>query len=167
MGLAQVFKDKMFEAMIAKDENTKDTYRTLLGEVQLMSQRAGVDLPDDKIVALVKKTIENNIDTIKLINKQVLAQEDGSPFQHNLFLLEEKYVKEVELLKQYLPVELSLEDTRKDINTFYLHSITNSKSDGQAIGVVIKGFKERGLVVNANHVKDIVLELRKNNVPSL
>ena len=126
-------------ALKAKDKNKISTYRLILSGIKDLdiSNRSQVDkkkeTDDGDVKKLLKKMIKQRIESIEMYKK------------NNRNDLQEVEEKEVEVISQYLPQQLSDEDTRK-----LCSEIINSTG--------ASSIKDMGKVMG---------ELKKNNADSI
>jgi uncharacterized protein YqeY len=135
MSVYTELKGRVMKAM--KDKSPEvGILRVVLGELQ----RAQTEPDDNKCHQTIKKMIQSGEETYKL-----------RP--------DENLINEIGVLKSLLPAEL----TREEILFLILptiQDITKAKSEGQAIGSVMKLLKETGKGINSAMVASIVKSLR-------
>ncbi|RUM66150.1 MAG: GatB/YqeY domain-containing protein [Sulfurospirillum sp.] len=130
-------------AMVAKDSFKRDTIRFLNSAIKQVEVDERRELSDDDIYKIIQKSIKQREDAAKQYKD---ANRDD---------LYEKEIKEAELLKEYLPKQLSLEEI-KDIISSIINEIgaegmkdmgrvmkeanekIGTKSDGKTISMVVK-----------------------------
>lgn len=97
-------KERQIEARKNRDADTAATLTTLLGEASTAAKNKGFTvLENDQAVALIKKFIKNSEDLLSAaidINDEALAN---------------KTKAEIELLKSFLPKQLSAEELKHEI----------------------------------------------------
>ena len=71
MAIVDDLKGRMNEALRAKDEVAKNIYRLAYSEMQLASARSGKDVNDDEAMAILKKLVKSNEET--LANADLIA----------------------------------------------------------------------------------------------
>lgn len=119
------------------DKDEKLALKCVLGEIQLMKNRAGAGrITEDQCYSVVKKLIEGN--------NQVLDKLDKNDPRYN------KYINETVFLKQLLPPEL----TEQQIDVII--SLEPDQPEGKMMGSVIKKLKETGFGYNVETVKKLV-----------
>ncbi len=107
MSLREKIETDYKTALKAKDKNKISTYRLILSGIKDLdiSNRSQVDkkkeTDDGDVKKLLKKMIKQRIESIEMYKK------------NNRNDLQEVEEKEVEVISQYLPQQLSDEDTRK------------------------------------------------------
>lgn len=138
--LIKELKERMFAAMKAKNTVEKEILRTAIGEVT----STGADPDDARVVAVVKKLMKSNQETLKSTQdtdqKSTLEQE-------------------LEILSQFVPKSLSVEQII-DLIQSVADPIKNANNDGQAIGVAMKQLKSTGAEVDGKDVAAAVKSLR-------
>ena len=138
MSFREKIKTDYKNALKAKDKNQISTYRLILSgikdlDINNRSQAEKRETNDEDIKKLLKKMIKQRSESIEMYKK------------NNRKDLQEVEEKEVEVISQYLPQQLSDEDTRK-----LCSEIINS--------------------TGANSIKDmgkVMGELKKNNADSV
>ena len=106
MSLREKIETDYKTALKAKDKNKISTYRLILSGIKDLdiSNRSQVDkkeTDDEDVKKLLKKMIKQRTESIEMYKK------------NNRNDLQEVEEKEVEVISQYLPQQLSEEDTRK------------------------------------------------------
>ena len=106
MSLREKIETDYKSALKAKDKNKISTYRLILSGIKDLdiSNRSQVDkkeTDDEDVKRLLKKMIKQRTESIEMYKK------------NNRNDLQEVEEKEVEVISQYLPQQLSDEDTRK------------------------------------------------------
>ena len=130
-------------AMVAKDSFKRDTIRFLNSAIKQVEVDERRELSDDDIYKIIQKSIKQREDSANQYKDANRAD------------LYEKELKEAELLKSYLPAQLSLEEI-KDIVSSVINEIgaegmkdmgrvmktanekIGSRSDGKTISEVVK-----------------------------
>ena len=138
MSLREKIETDYKSALKAKDKNKISTYRLILSGIKDLdiSNRSQVDKKetnDDDVKKLLKKMIKQRTESIEMYKK------------NNRNDLQEVEEKESEVISQYLPQQLSDEDTRK-----LCSEIINSTG--------ASSIKDMGKVMS---------ELKKNNADSI
>jgi uncharacterized protein YqeY len=155
MGLVEQIKDQVKVAMKAKDDVTKNVLRTVLGEVgtlEMSANQAGKPISDDQVHRIIRKVQTSNTETLGHLRK---AQADHPilPQEENIAVLE----RENQILESFLPKLLTRDEIKAKLAAVDLAS---AKSEGQAVGLAMKYFRESGEAVDGNEVKAAVAELR-------
>ena len=68
--LLQKIKDDLRRAMKAKDGDTKDTLRMILGEIPRLNKRAGRPVTDKDIVSIINKLIKSETVVMELTGEK-------------------------------------------------------------------------------------------------
>ena len=121
------------EAMKAKDEFKRDTLRTLNAALKQVEVDQRIEMTDEVVLPLLQKEIKKRADSVELYLKG--ARED----------LAKKEQSEIELIKAYLPAQLSDDELKEKIKSII-------EKVGKNLGAVIKWQKmrsERALKQNA------------------
>lgn len=150
MLLIDQLKQDSMKMLKSGDKDTSNLYRLVLGQAQQLE-----DQSDDKVYGIIRKMIKSNKETLKLM------EEDGN-FSESWNEKAGILAKENITLKLLLPQALSSEE----IESFVVENnldIKGAKSDGQAVGMIMKSTKEKGLSVEAATVKLVVSNLRGND----
>ena len=140
----KILKD-IIEAMKNKDKDRLSTLRLLKGAMQLEEINKKRELNDEEVIGLIAKQIKTRKESILEFEKA--NRED----------LKEKTEKEIAVLNEYMPEQLSEEEIIKEINIAFdevkptsmkdmksLMAILNPKLKGKAdMGFVSKTIKEK------------------------
>ena len=105
MQLYQQIKDDLKTAMKGKDMRTLDVLRLLSSSIQKKAIEAKEDLDDAQVMAVIKSDVKKLQDALK--DFTTAARED----------LVETTKEEIEVLKKYLPAEMSDEDLEGKVKT--------------------------------------------------
>ncbi|WP_107691193.1 GatB/YqeY domain-containing protein [Campylobacter concisus] len=129
------------EAMKAKDEFKRDTLRTLNAALKQVEVDQRVEMTDEVVLPLLQKEIKKRADSVELYIKG--TRED----------LAKKEQGEIELIKAYLPVQLSDEELKAKIKTII-------QKTGKNLGAVMKMAKDEiGASAEAKRISMIAKEL--------
>ena len=116
------------QAMLNKDEDSKRVIGTLRAEIknkEIELRPSGKEVTDEVVMSLVQKLIKQNKDAIEMFKTG--GRED----------LVEKNEKEIEILSQFLPKQLTTDEIdvilKSEIET---NSITSMKDMGKLMGVL-------------------------------
>lgn len=148
MNLKEKIKGDFIEAFRQKDGDKKAVLSMINSdikntEIELKLRDEG--LADDKVVEIIRRNIKQRKDAID--KYQQGGREE----------LAEKEQKEMNILKKYLPAELSSEKIREVIKKIVEESDAQDMSQmGMVMGNVMKEFKGQ---VDGNVVRKIVTEL--------
>lgn len=132
-------KKRMMAAMKAGNVTEKEILRTALGEIT-----GSFKTTDEEIIAILKKLVKSNRDTMSLstddAQKQTLAEE-------------------IAVLQTFLPKTLDVDAILAALEPVKA-AIKDAKADGQAMGVASKHLKSVGAVVESENVKAAVTAIR-------
>ena len=129
------------EAMKAKDEFKRDTLRTLNAALKQVEVDQRIEMTDEVVLPLLQKEIKKRADSVELYLKG--ARED----------LAKKEQSEIELIKAYLPAQLSDDELKEKIKTII-------EKVGKNLGAVMKMAKDEiGASAEAKRISMIAKEL--------
>ena len=129
------------EAMKAKDEFKRDTLRTLNAALKQVEVDQRIEMTDEVVLPLLQKEIKKRADSVELYMKG--ARED----------LAKKEQGEIELIKAYLPAQLSDEELKEKIKKIIERA-------GKNLGAVMKMAKDEiGASAEAKRISMIAKEL--------
>lgn len=129
------------EAMKAKDEFKRDTLRTLNAALKQVEVDQRIEMTDEVVLPLLQKEIKKRADSVELYIKG--ARED----------LAKKEQGEIELIKAYLPVQLSDKELKEKIKKII-------ERVGKNLGAVMKIAKDEiGASAEAKRISMIAKEL--------
>ena len=129
------------EAMKAKDEFKRDTLRTLNAALKQVEVDQRIEMTDEVVLPLLQKEIKKRTDSVELYIKG--ARED----------LAKKEQGEIELIKAYLPAQLSDEELKEKIKKIIERA-------GKNLGAVMKMAKDEiGASAEAKRISMIAKEL--------
>ena len=111
------------EAMKAKDEFKRDTLRTLNAALKQVEVDQRIEMTDEVVLQLLQKEIKKRADSVELYLKG--ARED----------LAKKEQSEIELIKAYLPAQLSDDELKDKIKSII-------EKVGKNLGAVMKMAKD-------------------------
>ena len=143
--LIDEIKAQMTRAMRERDEVVRNILGLAVGEIQTAEARANRPLGDDEAMAIVRKLLKSNEETLALAG----TDDARSPSLR----------REIETLSALLPRSMSVEQI-VDALASVAESIRAAKSDGQAMGVAMKHLKAAGAVVGAPDVQQAVKQVR-------
>lgn len=143
-----MFKDEINTRIkvALKSGNTleKEILRVALGEIQTIEHRVSKTLPDDEAMAIVRKLIKSNEETL----------------EHTADAEKKKQlVDEVAILTSLLPKSLSVDEIVALLAPVS-DAIRAAGNDGQATGVAMKSLKASGASVNGKDVSEAVKRIR-------
>ena len=129
------------EAMKAKDEFKRDTLRTLNAALKQVEVDQRIEMTDEVVLPLLQKEIKKRADSVDLYLKG--ARED----------LAKKEQSEIELIKAYLPAQLSDDELKEKIKSII-------EKVGKNLGAVMKMAKDEiGASAEAKRISMIAKEL--------
>ncbi len=129
------------EAMKAKDEFKRDTLRTLNAALKQVEVDQRIEMTDEVVLPLLQKEIKKRADSVELYLKG--ARED----------LAKKEQGEIELIKAYLPAQLSDDELKEKIKSII-------EKVGKNLGAVMKMAKDEiGASAEAKRISMIAKEL--------
>ena len=129
------------EAMKAKDEFKRDTLRTLNAALKQVEVDQRIEMTDEVVLPLLQKEIKKRADSVELYLKG--ARED----------LAKKEQSEIELIKAYLPAQLSDDELKEKIKSII-------EKVGKNLGAVMKmANDEIGASAEAKRISMIAKEL--------
>ena len=129
------------EAMKAKDEFKRDTLRTLNAALKQVEVDQRIEMTDEVVLPLLQKEIKKKADSVELYLKG--ARED----------LAKKEQSEIELIKAYLPAQLSDDELKEKIKSII-------EKVGKNLGAVMKMAKDEiGASAEAKRISVIAKEL--------
>ena len=129
------------EAMKAKDEFKRDTLRTLNAALKQVEVDQRIEMTDEVVLPLLQKEIKKRADSVELYLKG--ARDD----------LAKKEQSEIELIKTYLPAQLSDDELKEKIKSII-------EKVGKNLGAVMKMAKDEiGASAEAKRISVIAKEL--------
>ena len=105
MSLKERLQKDLKEAMKAKDSFKRDTIRFLMSAIKQVEVDTRKVLSDEDIIKIIQKSIKQREDA---------AQQYKEGGREDLY---EKEIKEAEILRSYLPKQLSDEELTKEVKT--------------------------------------------------
>lgn len=145
MSLHDELKARITTAVKGGDGPTRDALKTVLGEAQAEAVRRQVEVTDEVILGVIRKTVAGLKETIPLAKA---AGRDTAGREAELALLD-----------AFLPkawdreaIAAALAPVRDDLRA--------AKTDGQAMGVAMKALKARGATTSPDDVKAVVASVR-------
>lgn len=136
-------KKRITQAMKDRDEVVKDVLRVALGEIQTIEHRKNAPMPDEEAVAVVRKLVKSNEETLALSDPERAA------------LLR----RENEILSALLPKTMDLDAIVAALES-QREAIRAAKSDGQATGVAMKHLKSTGAAFEGSLATEAVKKIR-------
>ncbi len=144
MAIVDELKARMTEAMRGKDDVAKNIYRLAYSEMQLASARSGKDVNDDETIAILKKLVKSNEETLAVAT-------DGAQ--------REALAREIALLTGMLPKTLGVPEIVAALAPV-AEAVRAAGNDGQATGVAMKHLKATGASVDGKTVASAVKQIR-------
>ncbi len=143
-----MLKDRIYQdivaAMKAKDKDKLSVLRMLKGSLQLENINKGKELTDDVVIDVISREIKQRKESIAEFTKG--GRED----------LANETVKEIEILKAYLPEQLSEEEIEKIIDqVFATVAPTSAKDMGKVMKEVTPLVKGKA---DMSHVSALIKE---------
>ena len=145
MSLHDELKSRVTAAVKGGDLLTRDALRTVLGEAQAEAVRRQVEVTDDVVLGVVRKTVAGLKETIPLVKQ---AGRDAAPREAELALLESLLPK----AWGQDAIVAALAPLRDELRA--------AKNDGQAMGLAMKALKAQGATTNPDDVKAAVAAAR-------
>lgn len=142
--LIDQIKTRMTQAMRERDDVIKNVLGLAFGEIQTAEARANRPLRDDEAVAIVRKLLKSDEETLALA-----ADGPQAPALR----------REIEVLASFLPKSMSLHQVVEALAPV-AEAIRSAKSEGQAMGVAMKHLKASGASVDAPAVQLAVKRVR-------
>ncbi len=145
--MEQKIKTLIKTAMQQHDETAKNILRLSLAEIQREqnnAKNASLELTEDQKVAVLKRLLKSNRITMEAIK-------ENDPDNATLSTLE----KETEIIESLLPKSITQEQLAEFIKANNI-DLTSFKSDGQAIGAIIKEAKKASFPVEADVVRTFI-----------
>ena len=146
--ITQEIKTRMLAAMQARDAVAKNVLGVALGEIQTAEARANRALSDDEAMAVVRKLVKSNEETLGH------AKDDQARMT--------ELRREIEVLASLLPKALSVEAVAEALAPV-AEALRAAKSDGHAMGVAMKHLKASGAVVESAAVQEAIKRVRTSS----
>ncbi len=133
MTLHQTIKEQIKDALRAKDTIRLDTLRSLsaLAQSEMMDQNSTGDFfPDDKILAIIKRSVKQHRDSIEQFERGGRTD------------LVSKEKAELSILESFMPTQMSYDEVkivvRTRIDALTSQGTFDPKSTGKVVGMLIK-----------------------------
>ena len=136
-------KKRIAQAMKDRDEVAKDVLRVALGEIQTIEHRKNETMKDDEAVAVVRKLVKSNEETLAMSEGERAAT----------------LKRENEILASLLPKTMDADAIVAALAPV-AEAIRAAKSDGQATGVAMKHLKSTGAAFEGNVAAEAVKKIR-------
>jgi uncharacterized protein YqeY len=137
-------KKRTMQAMKDKDELARDVLRVALGEIQTTEARNNRLASDEEAVAIVRKLVKSNEETLALTMDATRAA---------------ALRRENEILSSLLPATLEVPQIVEALAS-QVEAIKAAKNDGQATGVAMKHLKSTGASFDGSDVSAAVKQIR-------
>lgn len=142
--LVDEIKTQMTRARREKDDVARNVLGLALGEVQTAEARANRPLRDDETVAVVRKLLKSNEETLSLSAAGPAA---------------DALRREIEVLSGLLPAAPSAQAIESALAPV-ADAVRAAKTDGQAMGIAMKHLKAVQVTADAPAVMEAVRKLR-------
>ena len=127
MSLKQQLQQDLKEAMKAKDTFKRDTIRFLMSAIKQVEVDTRKELSDEDIIKIIQKSVKQR-------EEAAVQYKEGG--REDLY---EKEMKEAQILKSYLPAQLSDEDLEARLKEIIAEvGATSLKDMGKIMGVATK-----------------------------
>ena len=148
MSLKKIIEDDLGQAIKDRNEIVLDTLRLFKAVLQNAEIEKKEELSDEKVAELISRQLKKHKDSIEEFEK---AERND---------LSEREKKQAEVLKKYLPKQLSDDELKKIASKVIKDkNIASAKQFGQVMGEVMKQVKGRA---DGNKVKSVVEEVMGN-----
>ena len=148
MSLKEILLSDLKGAMKAKDANRLNIIRRLKSEIKNMEINLKKEIDDDAIISIISTLIKKGNEAIELFDKGNRAD------------LSKKEQIEVDILKKYLPEQVSEEDLRLRVQEVIKEVGAESMGDlGRIMKILVPEFKGRA---DNKLVKNLVGEFLRN-----
>lgn len=156
MSLYDQIRTRMIECMKNGKKGERDILKTVLGEVQLKSEREGKK-PFDEMVEKTLNTFKDNATSCTV--EGILDKMGPIDITEEMKVNSERAKKEISLYEKYLP---SYETVESIIELLLDHSekLNEAKSDGVATGMAMGILKKTGKKIKGLDVVEAVKNVR-------
>lgn len=137
MSLIDKIKTDILSSTKSRNTTASEILKVVLGECQTKN-----DFTDDFVIRYCRKLVEANTETMKFGDYVKLSRQN-------------------ELLRSYLPKEVSEDELEVYANQIF-DEIKTAKSDGQAVGILVKYVKSIGLSASGDVAKRVVTSVRNS-----
>lgn len=149
MSLLEQINQDIKESMLAREKVRLEALRSVKKEFQeaLTAKGSTGELPDDKALAIIRKLLKQRSDSAAIYIENGRAD------------LAQRELEEAEVLKAYLPQQLSAEELRPIVTAKLQElGITDIKQKGRVTGVLCKELAGRADGKLIGEVVQVVLE---------
>ncbi len=142
MGYSERINEDLKKAMMAKDEPRMRTVRGIKAAFMLALTEKGASdtLSDERAVSILQKMMKQRQDSYSIFQEQNRAD------------LAEKEKQEMDIIKEYLPEQMSEETLREELKALIAQlGVTDPKEIGKVMGPASQKFKGKadGKLINA------------------
>ena len=146
MSIREELKTRYQDARLNGNKVIAAALSVVIGDIQTEESRGKV-LTDDQILGKIKKQVKSNQETLQYLKSGDQRHAD--------------LTAENEVLDELLPSKLGLIGIAAVVRgANAIQQVVDAKSEGQAIGVVMKALKAAGLDGDSSEVKRLVTEIR-------
>ena len=144
--LIEKIKEEIKSSTLSKDEIKKNILKVALGEINTLQSRSPSST-DDQFIKLLEKLVNSNKETISF------AQDVS---------VKSKLEQEITILSSFIPKKISVDDLLfiLEKNSVLVENIKSAKSDGQAMGQVIKYLKNININFNNSDVTEAIKKIK-------
>ena len=144
MSLTTQLKSELKSALLGKDSSTASTLRMLLAVVKNEEIAIGKEVPDDRVLGIIKTEVKKVKDSIQQF--QTAGRDD----------LVEHEKQDLEVLEKYLPEQMAEDEIRKVVVSVITKTSAQGMRDmGRVIGMVMG---KHGNEVDGSVVSRVVKE---------
>ena len=148
ISLIQEIKARIESALRTGNAIEKDTLKILLGDIQTEETRRNKTFSDEEIHSMAAKIctqLEETVNVGKLHNYDV-----------------SKFEKQIEILSCYKPKFANFIEVKSHVleDLDLKNTVKNAKSEGQAIGTIVKFLKAKGINASIDDIKKIIMEIK-------
>ncbi|BCD60297.1 MULTISPECIES: GatB/YqeY domain-containing protein [unclassified Nitratiruptor] len=127
MGLKEQLQQDLKEAMKSKDTFKRDTIRFLMSAIKQVEVDTRKELSDEDVIKIIQKSVKQ---------REEAASQYKEGGREDLY---EKEMKEAEMLKNYLPKQLSDDELESELKKIIEEvGATSMKDMGKIMGVATK-----------------------------
>ncbi|NPA04379.1 MAG: GatB/YqeY domain-containing protein [Epsilonproteobacteria bacterium] len=149
MSLKKRLQNDLKEAMKAKDSFKRDVIRFLMSAIKQVEVDNQKELSDEEIIKVIQKSIKQREESAKQYKEG--GRED----------LAQKELKEAQILKSYLPKQLSDEELEEKVKEIIQEvGATSIKEIGKVMGSAIK---KLGTLADGKRINQVASKLLKEN----
>ena len=143
--LKEKLMEDLKEAMRSKNEIKKNTVQMVRAEILQIEKDKGIQVEDDRILEIIAKEVKSKKDALKDFEK---AERQDLIDQTNL---------EIEVLKQYLPKQLSREEIKVELEKIITEIGATTMKD---MGIIMKEAKAKmGASADGKTINEVAKEI--------